>query len=87
MGGSIEFQLSLDEEADDSIPGSHSMSSFGSAAYLENKTSLPISHASSDKLPLRSDHYLILEQNDQPLHDSGLCVSSGHGHKAGDCYG
>lgn len=52
----MEVYGSTDVEADGPIPGPHSMLSFGSAAYLADKTLLRIIHANLDKLPGATGH-------------------------------
>jgi hypothetical protein len=52
----MEVYISTDVEADGPIPGPHSMLSFGSAAYLTDKTLLGTFHANLDTLPGATGH-------------------------------
>lgn len=52
----MEVYVSTDVEADGPIPGSHSMLSFGSAAYLKDKTLLRTFYANLDALPGATGH-------------------------------
>ena len=52
----MEVYVSTDVEADGPIPGPHSMLSFGSAAYLADKTLLRTFHANLDTLPGATGH-------------------------------
>lgn len=51
-----EIYVSTDVEADGPIPGPHSMLSFGSAAYLADKTLLTTFSANLDTLPEAQGH-------------------------------
>jgi hypothetical protein len=51
-----EIYVSTDVEADGPIPGPHSMLSFGSAAYLADKTLLGTFEANLEALPGASGH-------------------------------
>jgi hypothetical protein len=51
-----EVYVSTDIEADGPIPGPHSMLSFGSAAYLENKTLIDTFTANLEPLPGANAH-------------------------------
>ncbi len=51
-----EVYVSTDVEADGPIPGPHSMLSFGSAAYLGNKTLVSTFEANLETLPGASGH-------------------------------
>ena len=51
-----EIYISTDVEADGPIPGPHSMLSFGSAAYLADKTLLTTFSANLDTLPEAQGH-------------------------------
>jgi len=52
----MEVYVSTDVEADGPIPGPHSMLSFGSAAYLADKTLLRTFHANLNTLPGATGH-------------------------------
>lgn len=52
----MEVYVSTDVEADGPIPGPYSMLSFGSAAYLADKTLLSTFHANINTLPGASEH-------------------------------
>ena len=51
-----EIYVSTDVEADGPIPGPHSMLSFGSAAYLADKTLVATFSANLDTLPEAHGH-------------------------------
>jgi len=52
----MEVYVSTDVEADGPIPGPHSMLSFGSAAYLADKTLIRTFHANLKTLPGATGH-------------------------------
>lgn len=56
MTHKVEIYVSTDIEADGPIPGPHSMISFGSAAYLKDKTLLDTFTANLELLPGASGH-------------------------------
>lgn len=61
MPKAIEIYVSTDIEADGPIPGPHSMLSFGSAAYLPDKTVVSTFSANLETLPGATQHARTME--------------------------
>jgi len=57
----MEIYVSTDVEADGPIPGPYSMLSFGSAAYLADKTLLDTYHANLETLPGANAHPEVMD--------------------------
>ena len=57
----LEIYVSTDVESDCPIPGLYSLLSFGSAAYLANKTLLATFEANLATLPVATGHPKTME--------------------------